>query len=98
MLQEIELLQKLHGIGRVFDLVDTAGIEEIKNNEIQEQMMIQTDTAIEIADVVLFLTSIKEGVQRDDLEILKKLKKAKKKMVLAVNKCDKLRRNKSGFL
>ena len=36
MLQEIELLQKLHGIGRVFDLVDTAGIEEIKNNEIQE--------------------------------------------------------------
>ena len=88
---------KLHGIGRVFDLVDTAGIEEIKNNEIQEQMMIQTDTAIEIADVVLFLTSVKEGVQRDDLEILK-LKKAKKKMVLAVNKCDKLRRNRSRFL
>ena len=83
---------KLHGIGRVFDLVDTAGIEEIKNDEIQEQMMIQTDTAIEIADVVLFL------VQKDDLEILKKLKKAKKKMVLAVNKCDKLRRNKSRFL
>ena len=71
---------------------------DIINNEIQEQMMIQTDTAIEIADVVLFLTSIKEGVQRDDLEILKKLKKAKKKMVLAVNKCDKLRRNKSRFL
>ena len=43
-------------------------------------------------------TSVKEGVQRDDLEILKKLKKAKKKMVLAVNKCDKLRRNKSRFL
>ena len=92
------MLLKLHGIGRVFDLVDTAGIEEIKNNEIQEQMMIQTDTAIEIADVLLFLTSVKEGVQKDDLEILKKLKKAKKKMVLAVNKCDKLRRNRSRFL
>ena len=90
--------QKLHGIGRVFDLIDTAGIEELKNDEIQTQMMIQTDTAIEIADVVLFLTSLKEGVQREDLEILKKLKKAKKKMVLAVNKCDKLRRSKSRFL
>ena len=82
----------------MFDLIDTAGIEELKNDEIQTQMMIQTDTAIEIADVVLFLTSLKEGVQREDLEILKKLKKAKKKMVLAVNKCDKLRRNKSRFL
>ena len=82
----------------MFDLIDTAGIEELKNDEIQTQMMIQTDTAIEIADVVLFLTSLKEGVQREDLEILKKLKKAKKKMVLAVNKCDKLRRTKSRFL
>lgn len=82
----------------MFDLIDTAGIEELKNDEIQTQMMIQTDTAIEIADVVLFLTSLKEGLQREDLEILKKLKKAKKKMVLAVNKCDKLRRSKSRFL
>ena len=82
----------------MFDLIDTAGIEELRNDEIQTQMMIQTDTAIEIADVVLFLTSLKEGVQREDLEILKKLKKAKKKMVLAVNKCDKLRRSKSRFL
>lgn len=84
--------------GRVFDLIDTAGIEEIKNDKMQMQMMVQTDTAIEIADVVLFLTSLKEGVQREDLEILKKLKKAKKKMVLVVNKCDKLRRSKSRFL
>ena len=53
----------------MFDLIDTAGIEELKNDEIQTQMMIQTDTAIEIADVVLFLTSLKEGVQREDLEI-----------------------------
>ena len=82
----------------MFDLIDTAGIEELKNDEIQTQMMIQTDIAIEIANVVLFLTSLKEGVQREDLEILKKLKKAKKKMVLAVNKCDKLRRSKSRFL
>ena len=83
---------KLHGIGRIFDLVDTAGIEEIKNNEIQEQMMIQTDTAIEIADVVLFLTSVKEAVQKDDLEILKQLKKAKKTLAEAVKKSDNLRK------
>ena len=77
MLQEIELLQKLHGIGRIFDLVDTAGIEEIKNNEIQEQMMIQTDTAIEIADVVLEegkRAVLESGVDMLPSEIIKLLR------------------------
>ena len=76
--------------GRVFDLIDTAGIEEIKNDKMQMQMMIQTDTAIEIADVVLFLTDAKTGVLSEDYEIFKKLKRNNKKVVIAVNKCDKL--------
>ena len=76
--------------GRVFDLIDTAGIEEIKNDKMQMQMMVQTDTAIEIADVVLFLTDAKTGVLSEDYEIFKKLKRNNKKVVIAVNKCDKL--------
>lgn len=76
--------------GRTFDLVDTAGVEEIKGDIINEQMMIQTDMAIEIANVVLFLTDVKTGIHPEDIEILKKLRKAKKEVVLAVNKCDKL--------
>ena len=76
--------------GKVFDLIDTAGIEEIKNDKMQMQMMVQTDTAIEIADVVLFLTDAKTGVLSEDYEIFKKLKRNNKKVVIAVNKCDKL--------
>lgn len=76
--------------GRYFDLIDTAGIEEIKSDKMKEQMMIQTDTAIEIADVVLFLTDAKIGVVPEDYEIFKKLKKHNKKVVIAVNKCDKM--------
>lgn len=75
--------------GVTFDLVDTAGIEEIKGDNIKEQMMLQTDAAIEIADIVLFLVDAKIGLTAEDKEIHRKLKKAKKKVVLAVNKCDK---------
>lgn len=75
--------------GVTFDLVDTAGIEEIKGDNIKEQMMLQTDAAIEIADIVLFLVDAKIGLTAEDREIYRKLKKAKKKVVLAVNKCDK---------
>ncbi len=42
------------GIGRIFGFGRYSRDRGNKNNEIQEQMMIQTDTAIEIADVVLF--------------------------------------------
>lgn len=76
--------------GRVFDLIDTAGIEEIKNDPMKEQMMIQTDTAIEIADVVLFLTDVKTGVMAEDYEIFRKLRKNNKKVVIGVNKCDSM--------
>ncbi|MGP1608592.1 MAG: ribosome biogenesis GTPase Der [Clostridium sp.] len=76
--------------GVEFDLIDTAGVEEANGDIIKEQMMIQTDAAIELADVVLFLTDVKSGVHAEDIEIFKKLKKAKKNTVLAVNKCDKL--------
>lgn len=73
-----------------FDIIDTAGIANSGEDEISKNMQEQTDIAIEIADVIIFLTDIKNGVTEEDKEIAWKIKKSGKNVVLAVNKADKL--------
>ena len=48
----------------------------------------QVEMAIEIADVILFLTDIKQGVTEADKEIGMLLRKSKKPVVLVCNKSD----------
>ena len=48
----------------------------------------QAEIAIQIADVILFLTDIKQGVTAADKDIALMLKKSKKKVVLICNKAD----------
>lgn len=71
-----------------FDLIDTAGVVGEKTGEMEREIQEQTDMAISTADVIVFLTSIKDGVTKDDEEIAKRLKKASKKVILVVNKAD----------
>ena len=73
---------------REFTLVDTAGIEEDTNDIIINQMRKQAEIAINIADVIIFLTDIKQGVTAADKDIALLLKKSKKKIVLVCNKAD----------
>ena len=73
---------------REFTLVDTAGIEEETNDIIINQMRKQAEIAINIADVIIFLTDIKQGVTAADKDIAVLLKKSKKKIVLVCNKAD----------
>lgn len=70
-----------------FRLIDTGGIQ-IEDQAFASEINMQVDIAIEEADVIIFLTSAKEGVMSDDLAIARKLQKSKKPIVLAVNKCD----------
>lgn len=74
--------------GRDFTLIDTGGIEPKSNDVILKQMKTQADIAIAIADVIVFLTDIKQGVTAADQEIALMLKKSKKKVVLVCNKSD----------
>ena len=74
--------------GRNFTLIDTGGIEPKAENIIQEGMKEQADIAINIADVIVFITDIKQGVTASDMEIALKLKKSKKPIVLVCNKSD----------
>ena len=74
--------------GREFTLIDTGGIEPESNDEILVQMRTQANIAIDIADVIIFMTDIKQGVTAADEDIAIMLKKARKPVVLVCNKSD----------
>ena len=73
---------------REFTLIDTGGIEPESNDIIISQMREQANIAIGVADVILFMTNIKEGVTAADSEIAIMLKKSNKPIILACNKAD----------
>ena len=74
--------------GRNFTLVDTGGIEPESNDVILSQMREQANLAIAMADVIVFVTDIKQGVTAADSDIALMLKKSKKPVILVCNKAD----------
>lgn len=74
--------------GRDFTLIDTGGIEADADDVIGSQMREQAKIAINVADVILFVTDIKQGVTAADSEIAMILKKSGKPIVLVCNKAD----------
>ena len=74
--------------GRDFTLIDTAGIESETDDVILFGMRQQANIAIEIADVIVFITDIKQGVTSADKEIAMMLRKSGKPVVLVCNKAD----------
>ena len=74
--------------GRNFTLIDTGGIEPEKNDVRLTQMRLQANIAIDIADVIIFVTDVRQGVTAADEEIALMLKKSKKPIILVCNKAD----------
>ena len=74
--------------GRNFTLIDTGGIEPDSDDIILSQMREQANLAIAMADVIIFLTDIRQGVTAADREISLMLKKSGKPIVLVCNKAD----------
>ena len=81
--------------GRNFTVVDTAGIEPESDDTIISQMREQANLAISMADVIIFLTDIRQGVTAADQEIAIMLKKSKKPVVLVCNKADNMSRDRN---
>ena len=73
---------------RSFTLIDTGGIEPETEDVIISQMREQANIAINVADVILFMTDIKQGVTASDTEIAMMLKKSNKPIILVCNKSD----------
>lgn len=74
-------------VGHQFNLIDTGGIE-IADQPFIEQIKEQAEIAIDEADVIVFVTSVRESVTDADENIAQILYRAKKPVVLAVNKVD----------
>ena len=71
-----------------FYLIDTGGIEPENKDEIISQMRRQANTAMEMADVVVFIADAKEGITAADEEIADLIRKNGINCILAVNKTD----------
>lgn len=79
--------------GRKFTLIDTGGMEIGAEDIILKQILQQAQIAIETADVILFVTDVKEGMTDDDKQVANMLRRTKKPVVLAVNKVDRIDRD-----
>ena len=73
-----------------FTLIDTGGIEPNAKDEILSKMRLQAELAIDMADVVILMVNVSDGVTANDLDVASMLQKAKKHIVLAVNKVDSI--------
>lgn len=74
--------------GRKFMLIDTGGIEPKTDDIILKSMRSQAALAIDMANVIIFVTDLKSGVTAADSEVASMLQKSGKPIVLCVNKCD----------
>ena len=71
-----------------FTIMDTGGIEPETNNQMLKHMREQALMAIEMADVVMFVVDVQQGLVDADYKVADMLRKANKKVVLVVNKVD----------
>ena len=71
-----------------FALIDTGGIEPSSADVILSQMREQAQIAMDMADVILFLTDGKDGLTHADREVANMLMRTGKKVILIVNKID----------
>lgn len=74
--------------GRTFRLIDTGGIEPQTDSSLLVQMRDQAEIAIRHADVLVFLCDLKSGLTDADRDIATMLRKARKPVLVAVNKVD----------
>lgn len=71
-----------------FTLIDTGGIEPDSGDIILSQMREQAQIAIDTADVIIFLTDVRQGLVDADEKVADMLRRSKKPVILVVNKVD----------
>ena len=78
--------------GKAFTVIDTGGIENNNKDEISEQIKLQAEIAIDLADCIVFMTDVTSGVTSQDRDIALILKKSQKPVILTINKVDDFKR------
>ena len=75
-------------LDREFTLIDTGGIEPESRDIILSQMREQAQIAIDTADVIIFITDVRQGLQDADSKVADMLRRSGKPVILTVNKVD----------
>jgi len=75
---------------RHFSLVDTGGIEPGTDSEMLKFMRRQAEIGIELADAIIMVVDVRSGVTAADQDVATMLRKSRKPVCLAVNKCDSI--------
>ncbi len=75
-------------LDRDFTLIDTGGIEPESSDIILKSMRAQAQTAIDTADVIIFMTDVRQGLVDSDFKVADMLRRSTKPVILAVNKVD----------
>ncbi len=75
-------------LDRSFTLIDTGGIEPDSSDVILSQMREQAQIAIDTADVIMFMTDVRQGLVDADSKVADMLRRSQKPVVLVVNKVD----------
>jgi GTPase len=77
--------------GRVFDLIDTGGVDFEDLDPLAGSIREQVQSALADSEVVLFVVDAQGGVRPGDEEIADLLRRADKPVILAANKVDSVR-------
>jgi GTPase len=72
----------------VFEIMDTGGIGENTADELTDQVQIEASIALEVADLLLFVVDVMEGITPVDLSLARILRKTAKPVILVCNKAD----------
>lgn len=75
-------------LDREFTMIDTGGIEPDSKDIILSQMREQAQIAIDTADVIIFITDVKQGLVDSDSKVADMLRRSGKPVILVVNKVD----------
>ena len=75
-------------LDKEFTMIDTGGIEPDSSDIILSQMREQAQIAIDTADVIVFITDVRQGLVDADSKVADMLRRSKKPVVLVVNKVD----------
>lgn len=75
--------------GKTIRMVDTGGLDVNKRDEIEKNILIQSELAMKEADVILFVVDLKNPPLPSDLELASKLWKTKTPIIVVGNKAEK---------
>ena len=75
-------------LDKEFTMIDTGGIEPDSRDVILSQMREQAQIAIDTADVIIFITDVRQGLVDADSKVADMLRRSGKPVVLVVNKVD----------